>query len=252
MFKKLSSFLGWSGEASEDNVEVPEDVRVQYQKSMYAVKFDKADAKGDPKGVTVGFLRAKMGEILECDDLDSILLYQISPEQRRLVDNDSHLTDYGIMTGDRLLAILSTDKDAPKSASASKNKKKRKKKTTAGSSNSPGNTTPARTPPPPPTPKTPQEKIKEVLESTDKDLGPHIEQFISSPPKTKEARADLHHRLSEMVLQKMFLLDDVDVSDSQELRQARKSAINTLHSYHSRLDEANKRYEEEDVASATA
>jgi hypothetical protein len=205
MFRKLGSYLGLS------SVDPPTYVRVQHLKALYDIEFDAQDSRSS-KGVTVGFLRSRLTDLLKPKPNQTVVLYQIKP-QRKLVDDTSFLSDYDIQTADKLLAILSGEK---------------------------GPRAPVKQQPPPPPPKSPTEKIQEVLDDVEKNLVPHIQMFIDGPPIDGEDRTEQHRRLSEMVLQKMFMLDDVDVSDDQDLRQFRKSAINKLHAYHTSLDTAFK------------
>lgn len=88
-------------------------------------------------------------------------------------------------------------------------------------------------------PPTPQEEVDAILGDLERDIVPLMTEFIASPPADKTARDEEHHRLTELVLLKMFAMDGIDAADP-EVRQYRKQAINKMHKYLGQLDQAKK------------
>lgn len=90
-------------------------------------------------------------------------------------------------------------------------------------------------------PLTPREQIDKVLDTLQKELVPMIDKFVEDTPKNKTEREDEHHRISELMLLKMFAMDEIDASDP-EIRQYRKDAINKMHKYLAKVDEVKNNY----------
>lgn len=233
----------------------PDNVRVLCNEKTYNVVFEDTDyttnAEGTRKGVTLGFLRDKLQQIVG----SPVDIYQLRPK-RRLSDPAMFLADYEVYTDDRLLGIVPNNQEetgAEETTPKPKRKKNKKSRGGAGHKSHKHNrgaaapavpaaatSTPA-TPPPPPKPLTPREQIESVIEDVDTNIKPHIDKFVSSPPESAEERTDIHRRLGETILQKMLKLDDVETDGNDELRTMRKQAINTMHNYHEALDQAYKK-----------
>lgn len=224
MFRKL--FGG-----STPKQEPPKSVIVQVGKATtYTVTFEKGDAADARLGPTVGFLRQKVIEILQANGkaLDNVTLIFSG---KKLTNDKAALLDYGVTTGSKILVTIRKPPGSQPGATSS-----------STASPSPG-----------PKPQlTPREKIQEALDFVKRELEEPINKFVKSPPKDADQRTDQHRRLSEMVLQKMFALDDVDVSEDPDLRSFRKEAINKFHNYHAALDKAKKDSDEAAETSAPA
>lgn len=222
MFRRLATKLGLV-----EPPELPKYVTVKLAGRSFRVEFEPQDSPDPPKGVTVGFLREQVAEVAKVG-ADRIIL---ADGDRKLTDDSAYLANNGIKSGELIMAFIASDRLARK-----------------GYKKSDG-----ATPTPPPKPRTPREKVQDVLDVVEKDLQAPIEAFISSPPAKKEEREEVHRRLSELVLQKMFLLDDVDVSEDPELRQFRREVINKLHKYHDDLDKtgSDKDENEDDSQSSS-
>lgn len=84
----------------------------------------------------------------------------------------------------------------------------------------------------------PKEEISKVLEEVETELGARIDAFIQAPPADKEARAEEHRILSEVILAKTIALDNVQIA-SEDDRATRKRAIAKLQQFHHELDRTN-------------
>lgn len=221
MFRKL---FGGSSQKQDP----PKSVIVQVGKATnYTVTFEKGDASDAKLGPTVGFLRQKVIELLKANGktLDTVTLIFSG---KKLTNDKAALLDYGVTTGSKILVTIRKPPGSQPAAASS-------------------------SPSPSPAPKvqlTPREKIQEALDYVKRELEEPINKFVKSPPKDADQRTDQHRRLSEMVLQKMFALDDVDVSEDPDLRTFRKEAINKFHNYHAALDKAKK--DSDEAAASTS
>lgn len=213
MFRRLASAFGYGPEP-------PTDITLQNLQRKYRLRFEKSDYASS-RGVTVGFVRDKAGEIIGCP-ASEIELQQIAPQRGYLSDDSRYLLDYGIKTGDVVLAV---------------------QKASHGSTPAPAE---------PPKPLTEREKVEEVNKVLDRDLDKPIRDFAANPPADKDEREDIHRRLSELVLQQMLKLDNVEVDGDSDLRQFRRQALNRLHGYHQQLDGAVKAEPVEPVIDDTA
>jgi BAG domain len=206
MFKRFASQLGLV-----DPPEPPTFVFVQLADRTFKVEFEPKDCKGGPeKGVTVGFLRERVADVAKVGPDRIILVHR----GKKLVDDKTYLVDNYVKSRDKFFALISADRLSTKSTAGSK----------------------SATPTPPPKPRSPREKVQDVLDSVEQTLKGPVEKFIKEPPSREEGREEQHRRLSELVLQKMFLLDDVEVGEDPDLRQFRRQVINKLHKYHADLD----------------
>jgi hypothetical protein len=205
MFRKFTNTLGLTTE------DPPTSVIAQFGKSSYKIEFEFADFTSDQQenGMTVGFLRTKVSEIIS-HPLDTITLVFSG---KKLTNDKAYLQDYGLKTDSKVLVISSKSKPRPK---------------------------PKAKAPAPVVVKSPREKIQDVQTSMAGDLPGPITQFLEQTYSSLDVLSDDHHRLSELVLQKMFLLDDVETGEDQELRQFRKSVINELHNLHENIDRSFK------------
>ncbi|CAN6664118.1 hypothetical protein TRVA0_035S01398 [Trichomonascus vanleenenianus] len=206
MFRRLATSLGL---ATPDPP--PASVIAHMGSKRYKIEFDEEDSESE-KGPTVGFLRAKIAETIAAKRENVTLVHA----GRKLNDDSQYLLDCGVKTDAQVLVIAS-------------NRPKRVK-VRAGPQKS--------------APKPPKERIQGVLESVkEQGIDTMLAQFKEDVRREDYplAKAEEDHRkLNELVLQKMFSLDDIDVSEDQELRKFRKEVINLLHSLHNQIDEAYK------------
>lgn len=216
MFKRLATSLGL---ASPDPP--PASVIAQMGKTQFKVEFEPEQDFDDPeKGAKVGFLKIKIAEATN-QSSDKITLVHGG---RKLLDNEQYLLDCGVKTDAKILVILSSGKNNNSSSSNAKKARKVKIK--------------AKEEPKKPV-KTGNERVQEVAD-TGKELETLVSKFENqnSNELTLEKTKEEHHKLSEVVLQKMFALDDVDVADDSDLRKFRKDTINSMHQLHKRVDVA--------------
>lgn len=90
-------------------------------------------------------------------------------------------------------------------------------------------------------PLTPAEELAAVQAGVDSELVPLVTAFEgNSRSLTAEAREEERHRLSELVLIRMFSLDGIDVTGDQALRAERKIMINAMHALLARIDKVGK------------
>lgn len=206
MFKRFASQIGLT-----EPREAPKFVLIQLGDRTFKVEFEAEDCQGNiSKGVTVGFLRQRVADVAKVGPERILLVHK----GKKITDDKSYLIDNSVKTKDKLLALITADKLSTK---------KRGAKSQASR-------------PTPVKPRTPREKVQDVLDSVEQTLSGPIEKFIKEPPTSENEIEEQHRRLSEMVLQKMFLLDDVDVSEDNDLRQFRRQVINKLHKYHADID----------------
>lgn len=178
----------------------PASVIAQLGKNCYKIEFEPEDYEDNNKGASVGFLRQKIAEATKHNPDTITLVYG----GRKLNNDDAYLYDYGIKTDNKILVISG--------------RKKPKKH--------------------PVKPKTGKERVDDVLDAVKTEIDEPLEQYVATPARDLEQDHDEHRRLSEMVLQKIIMLDDVDVSEDPELRQYRRDAINRLHKLHESIDTA--------------
>ncbi|KAF5095457.1 hypothetical protein D0Z03_001835 [Geotrichum reessii] len=90
-------------------------------------------------------------------------------------------------------------------------------------------------------PLTPAEELAAVQAGVDSELVPLVTAFEgNSSSLTGEACEEERHRLSELVLIRMFSLDGIDVTGDQALRAERKMMINAMHALLARIDKIGK------------
>ena len=90
-------------------------------------------------------------------------------------------------------------------------------------------------------PLTPAEELAAVQAGVDAELVPLVTEFEKTGVKAGAAeREEERHRLSELVLIRMFSLDGIDVSEDQALRAERKAMINAMHALLARIDKEGK------------
>lgn len=183
---------------------------------------------------------------------------------RKLLDDKKYLLDYKIRNGAKVLVMVSSpERVAAAAAAATRSSKSTASKSSNGKKprfrsnqdGGPSSTTTPRAAPAatatarvtssiprsfPVKPLTPEQEIQKIMDQVDQEIGPLIAKFIQHPPEPLNVRKDEHHRISELVLQKMFMMDGIDTSGSQDVRQKRKDAINTLHQHLAKIDEVSK------------
>lgn len=189
---------------------------------------------------------------------------------QKLDDDTKYLTEYGIKNGAEIVVLFASpnqsqdveqiddeeeeeeegesDSNTRRKRVRNRNSKKNKKnkkglnKKKGKQSKTPeiDESKPTEFPAPAVTPLTPAEEIQKVLDELDSDILPLITEFIENTPKQADAREEEHHRISELVLLKMFMMDGIDASADPEVRQMRKDAINKMHKHLSSIDKANK------------
>ncbi|KAF5096839.1 hypothetical protein D0Z00_002640 [Geotrichum galactomycetum] len=90
-------------------------------------------------------------------------------------------------------------------------------------------------------PLTPAEELAAVQVGVDTELVPLVATFEKDgAAMASPARDDERHRLSELVLIRMFSLDGIDVSEDPALRAERKTMINAMHALLARIDKVGK------------
>ncbi|KAK7206375.1 hypothetical protein BZA70DRAFT_304005 [Myxozyma melibiosi] len=185
----------------------PDHVLVKHGKQFLRVDFSKP---GDiSKGIaTVGDVRATTARFLGVPKNDVILVYS----GKKLRDDKDTLASHKMMSGSRMMCLVSSVQNAPPAAPARPMPQKPKK------------------------PTDPIEQINLVMDSAAKELVPMIDAFVAAPPND---HGDKHRMLSELILQRLFALDEVDTHENPEARKRRKEAVNKFHEYQARVDEAN-------------
>lgn len=248
---------------------VPTNVALVYGKSTYELEFtddDFASEERPEKGVTVLSLKFIASRILTPKILTNNTANNgastaaagaagsgnklINPSNftlihhgKKLLDDKKYLVDYKIKNGDKILVMVSNPERVAAAAAAATRVQRTEKKTASASKKSGSSKATSSNQIPrafPVKPLTPGEEIQKILDQLDKEILPLIQKFISHPPESESARKEEHHRISELVLQKMFLMDGIDVSASQEVRQQRKDAINTMHKHLASIDTVHK------------
>ncbi|KAK9380994.1 uncharacterized protein V2V93DRAFT_370109 [Kockiozyma suomiensis] len=182
----------------------PDHVLVKHGKQFLRVDFSKP---GDiSKGIaTVGDVRATTARFLGVPKHDVVLV----AGGKKLRDDKDTLASHKLMSGSRLMCLVSSAQHAvPVRQQAPK----------------------------PPKPTDPIERINLVMDAADKELVPMIDDFVASPPNDK---GDKHRMLSELILQRLFALDEIDTHENPDARKRRKEAVNKFHEYQARVDEAN-------------
>lgn len=275
----LRSFLSYAlGLSDEPRKGVPMKVGIEFQKATYEIEFTKDDFSNEisPRdGVTVLQFKYMIARLLTPKIYESknkaaaLATTVISPANfllnfngEELDKDDKTLFAYGVKTDDKILVTLTTHKPAQdddddesedgdddsdgtptrkrirnrakKAKKAKKGAKGKKKQAPVGEPKEYGDF-----PEPIVKPLTPSEEVDKVMAELDAEILPLIEEFIQNVPKDKTAREDEHHRLSELVLLKMFMMDGIDAAEP-DVRQQRKEAINKMHQHLSALDKANK------------
>lgn len=202
MFSRLASLFGGSK---------IQYVAVKYENKEYRITFTPEDYSGN--SVTVGSLRNMLAKQFKVP-ATHLSLFVLKP-QRKMSNNKAFLEDYGLENGSTVVAVFKTG-EAAESAPA-----KAPKATTA--------------------PPTPKQQLEAVTKAVDVDLGEdRINAFVRAPPADEKARDKEYRLLSEIILQNTIKLDNVDVSESQDLRAQRKALINKFHKYHADIDAANE------------
>lgn len=209
MFSRLSSYFG------KQRIQY---LVVNYDKKDYRITFTQNDyTEGS---VSVGSLRNMLAKQFKVP-VTHLTLFVLQP-QRKMSNNKAYLEDYGLSNGSKVLAVFKRGDAAPEPSK------------TAGSAAAKATAAPK-------APQTVKEQLDAVRKAVDVDLGAErIKKFISSPPEDDKARDKEYRLLSEIILQNTIKLDNIDVSESQELRLERKSLINEFHKYHSDIDAANE------------
>lgn len=236
---------------------VPTKISIVYGKSTYDLEFtadDFANEEKPAKGLTVLSLKFIVSRILtpkiltadtanhgqrEADSGANGGSKLINPNNftliykgRKLTDDKQYLLDYKVKQGGKVLVMVSNPERVAAAAAAATRSSKISSSTGPATSGIPRRF--------PVKPLTPSEEIKKVLEQLDAEIVPLITKFIEHPPESEQARKDEHHRISELVLQKMFMMDGIDASDDPTVRQQRKEAINTMHEHLASIDQVYK------------
>ncbi|CAF9911079.1 MAG: hypothetical protein GOMPHAMPRED_007294 [Gomphillus americanus] len=90
---------------------------------------------------------------------------------------------------------------------------------------------------PPPGPRTPREKLKDLMAIFDHNHRPFCEAFLANPPADPKVRTTEHTKLSETLLTQVLLkLDDVETDGNEELRRVRKTAVQEVQAMLNQLD----------------
>lgn len=191
---------------------------------------------------------------------------------KKLDEPKKTLKSYGIKTNDKLIAIFDSNTASTAAAAAAAERTKQAKGGSKGGKSKKGGKKKSNKKPTqqdnsalsstgnqreitnmstiprsfPKKPLTAREKIAKVLEDVEKEIVPLVDKFVANVPKDAQQRKDDHHIISESLLQKMLLLDDVDTAEEEAepheitLRQTRKNAVNIMHQYMAKADEAAK------------
>lgn len=251
---------------------VPTKISIVYGKSTYELEFSADDFSNEAnpaKGLTVLSLKFIVSRILTPKILGSGGVANdgqreakagseggaklINPSNftliykgQKLVEDGKYLVDYKVKQGQKIMVLVSNPERVAAAAAAaermsspSKHKDKKSKTSKASTAAIP------RSFPAPPKPPTASEQIQSVLDQTSAQILPLIDAFTTAPPQEEAERKKEHHRISELLLQKMFMMDGVDVGEAPGVRQERKDAINVLHGYLNRIDEAKAEAEAE-------
>lgn len=254
----------------------PTSVSIEYQKDVYEIEFTADDFSNEAvpaDGITLLSLKFMVSKILtpkiyESKNKAAALAttvinpasFLLSYNGQDLEDDFKPLLEYGIRSKDTIFVKFATPKqiqedddeedededesDGAQSRRRVRNRAKKARKAKKGGKKkkqpSPG---PQKEygdfPEPAVKALTPSEEIKKVEAELEKEVMPLLQGFIESPPKDKTVRDDDHHRISELVLLKMFMMDGVDAAEP-DVRQQRKEAINKMHKHLSALDKAYK------------
>ncbi|KAK9322560.1 hypothetical protein V1517DRAFT_133733 [Lipomyces orientalis] len=188
----------------------PDHILVKHGKQFLRVDFS---SQGDiAKGhATVGDVRATTARFLGHGKDEITLVFG----GKKLLNDREKLVNLKIASGARMLCIISRHGKENESAAAPRQQVKK-----------------------PAVPTDPIERIDIVLNAAAAELVPMIDQFVSTPPADASDKSDKHRILSELILQRLFALDEIDTQDNPEARRRRKEAVNKFHEYQARVDAA--------------
>ncbi|KAK9446673.1 uncharacterized protein V1518DRAFT_423232 [Limtongia smithiae] len=195
----------------------PDHVLVKHGKEYLRVNFS---AHGDivTGRATVGDVRATTARFLGKHKSEIVLLCG----GKKLTADKDTLASHNVSSGTRMLCIVSEHKENGTHSAHSHHHHEQR----------------AEQQKPKLPPAGPIERIDAVLAAVEKELVPKIEQFEMNTPTMEPERTDTHRMLSELLLQKLFLLDEVDTHEKPEARKHRKETVNKLHAFQARVDKA--------------
>ncbi|KAK9235798.1 hypothetical protein V1525DRAFT_451817 [Lipomyces kononenkoae] len=187
----------------------PDHILVKHGKQFLRVDFSNPGdiAKGH---ATVGDVRATTARFLGHRKDDIILVFG----GKKLLNDKEKLVSLKITSGARMLAIISKHWKENESKAAPSQQAKNS------------------------VPTDPVERIDHVLKAASAELVPMIDQFVASPLGNASDKREKHRILSELILQRLFALDEIDTHENPEARTRRKNAVNALHEYQERVDAA--------------
>ncbi|KAK9316785.1 hypothetical protein V1522DRAFT_349101 [Lipomyces starkeyi] len=187
----------------------PDHILVKHGKQFLRVDFSSPGdiAKGH---ASVGDVRATTARFLGLGKDDITLVFG----GKKLLNDKEKLVNLSIASGARMLAIVSKHWKANEAVGPRQQAKKAV------------------------VPTDPIERIDNVLNAAAAELVPKIDQFVTSPPADASDKSDEHRILSELILQRLFALDEIDTHENPEARRRRKEAVNKLHEYQARVDGA--------------
>ncbi|KAK9389066.1 hypothetical protein V1515DRAFT_578148 [Lipomyces mesembrius] len=188
----------------------PDHILVKHGKQFLRVDFSSPGdiAKGH---ATVGDVRATTARFLGRGKDDITLVFG----GKKLLNDKEKLVNLKIASGARMLAIVSKHWKANEAMGAPRQQAKKAA-----------------------VPTDPIERIDNVLNAAAAELVPKIDQFVTSSFADSSDKSDKHRILSELILQRLFALDEIDTHENLEARRRRKEAVNKLHEYQARIDAA--------------
>ncbi|KAK9495612.1 BAG domain-containing protein [Lipomyces doorenjongii] len=203
--QKHSSDYSTSRHYADDSQ--PDHILVKHGKQFLRVDFSSPGdiAKGH---ATVGDVRATTARFLGRGKDDITLVFG----GKKLLNDKEKLVNLKIASGARVLAIVSKHWKASEAMGVPPKKAA--------------------------VPADPIERIDNVLNAAAAELVPKIDQFVTSSPADSSDKSDKHRILSELILQRLFALDEIDTHENPEARRRRKEAVNKLHEYQARIDAA--------------
>ncbi|KAK9458112.1 hypothetical protein V1511DRAFT_485396 [Dipodascopsis uninucleata] len=180
-------------------------VLVKYGKQFLRVDFTSPNDI-ENGNASVGDVRATTARYLGQPKTDVLLVHA----GKKLKNDRQTLASLNIKSGAKLLCLVSKPRVQPEIARKQVEKPK--------------------------LPTDPIDRIELVLKSAEEELVPKINEFVSSPPAKDSDKKERQRILSELILQRLFALDEVDTHENPEARKRRKEAVNQLHEYQARVD----------------
>lgn len=206
-------------------------LNIQFEKKNYKLHFEREDYVNGK--ILLGVLRQKLAELFKVPR-DSVEVYLMEP-LKKLGGDQKFLSDFGVRNNSWLKLVVKNARATSPSA-APTGKKDKPSASAKHTAPAPAAKSSEKT-----FPNTAEGKCEEAIYNVKVKLGDKIKEFCDHPPTTEKAREKDFLMLNEVILQNILKLDSVETDGNPDLRQLRKTTINTLQDYHNKIDEANKK-----------